>query len=85
MHSPVDPATVKVYTEMPEGAETLGILGESKYSIHKQKAMDDLLLQVKKEAAELGANGIIINSQDSGVLTGTSITATAIFVPRKFK
>jgi hypothetical protein len=85
IHQPVDPATVKVYTTMPEGAETLGVVSESKYSIHPQRALDAVLLKVKKDAAELGANGIIISSQDTGTLTGASITATAIFVPRKFK
>jgi hypothetical protein len=85
IHQPVDPATVKVYTTMPEGAEPIGVVGDSKYSIHTHRALDAVLLKVKRDAAELGANGIIITSQDSSIVTGTSITATAIFVPRKFK
>jgi hypothetical protein len=85
IRQPVDPGTVKVYTTMPEGAETLGVVAESKFSIHREKALDAVLLKVKRDAAELGANGIIINSQDSNAVSGVSISATAIFVPRKFK
>jgi len=90
---PIPVTSVKIYTTLPAQYETIGIVNSHSPG-ELQGAMDDCVANLKKHAAEIGANGIILSAtqQTSGQLIvvggvvstvggGTSISATAIYVP----
>lgn len=56
---PINPLSVKVYGEMPEKAETIGMVTASMQNAG-QYATDECIKQLRKSAAKLGANGIVI-------------------------
>ena len=102
--SPISPSKVKIYLEYPEEYEIIARIDASSefafrdpsFDITWQSKMDKMIQRLKIEAAQLGANGIVIEGTtnqtkqnvrvDRG--SGTSIseshfktgTATAIFV-----
>lgn len=63
--SPIDPKTVRLYTEPPPGAEQVAIL-ESRsgtaLAVTDQGMMDAAIEHLKKQAASLGANGVVLRS-----------------------
>jgi uncharacterized protein YbjQ (UPF0145 family) len=86
---------VKIYTAAPNKFEEIGIVTGS-HAGAGQRATDEALAEIKRQAAQIGANGILIaspqakNSQQTtytmyGAITvdsqSTTITGTAIFVP----
>lgn len=77
----ISPDAVKVYAAMPENAEIIGILACSDPARYKQQGMNSTLKRMKIEAANIGANGVVITSQENNGWTGTKLNGTAIFVP----
>lgn len=74
---PIDPAQVKVYSTAPPGYEEIAVIDASSRSslaFGDQKKMDAVVRRMKKEAAALGANGVLLQSTGSeyagGVGTG---------------
>lgn len=89
--NPTNPATVKIYQQIPVGAEEIGLV-TSQADGKKQAATDKALNRLKERVAKLGANGIVLGSVDiqkGFVLYGpwiipqdnTTIQAKAIWVP----
>lgn len=81
---------VKVYPTMPEKAEVIGIVTMNTDT--SQSAIDKGVQDLKKEAAKLGANGIVINTPtDASMLIAVGfvpmsvpykqLSAQAIYVP----
>jgi hypothetical protein len=72
---------VKVYAAAPTNSEVIGTVsvtnpsGFSHYLNHPETEM------LKKEAAQLGANGIIIGADSAQIIVGYQVSAVAIFVP----
>lgn len=62
---PIDPQTVQIYAEPPPSAEQVAIL-ESRsgttMAATEQGIMDAVIEHMKKQAASLGANGVILRS-----------------------
>ena len=72
---------VKVYAVMPERAEVIGLVNASNDALYKQAGMDSVIKKLKKEAAAIGANGVVVSGQLNNAWTGTEVSGTAIFVP----
>ena len=75
--APIDPAQVKVYTAPPENYEEVAMIDATSRlsgSFGDQKKMDTVIARLKKEAASLGANGVLLQNTGSeyggGVGTG---------------
>ena len=63
---PINPSLVKLYTAQPKQYEVIGIVNSSSDSGWTQQGdMDLAVSELKKQAAKLGANGIL--------LTGTGL------------
>jgi hypothetical protein len=82
---PAVPAfNVTVYTEMPAGAETIGLVSaNSTASLSWDKAKVQCIEKMREKAGAMGANGIVIKSMDDSVWEGQKMTATAIYVALK--
>lgn len=75
---PITASQVKLYTQPPPLFEEVAILNESSRSVLKpggQPAIDKLIARLKKRAAKLGANGIILGdfSDDQTSTFGTGL------------
>ena len=80
-----DWTSVIVLTEMPEGAEQIAIVKASSVIRRSaQKSLDDAVDKLKRQAAKVGANVVVLVSQSRsslssasrGVETGTGFGAT---------
>ena len=101
--SPISPSKMKIYLEYPEEYEIIARIDASSefafrdpsFDITWQSKMDKIIQRLKIEAAQLGANGIVIegttnqtkqnvNHTENGTSISTSQfktgTATAIFI-----
>ena len=101
--SPISPSKVKIYLEYPEEYEIIARIDASSefafrdpsFDITWQSKMDKMIQRLKIEAAQLGANGIVIEGTTNQTRqnmraeeNGTSVseshfktgTATAIFI-----
>jgi hypothetical protein len=73
--APIDPANVKIYLTAPPGAKHIAILDASSGSslaFSDQQKLDAAITELKKRAARLGANGVLIQG------TGTESTAGVV-------
>jgi hypothetical protein len=75
--APIDPSLVKIYSVAPteyEEIATIDASSQSSFAFGDQKKMDAVIERLKKEAASLGANGVLLQSTGSeyggGVGTG---------------
>jgi hypothetical protein len=81
VRAPISPAAVKIYAAAPASAEVIGIVSASNAaSLTWQGATDKAVADLKKEAAEIGANGLIITDQKNDLNNGSMVSGTAIFV-----
>ena len=91
---PIEPAQVKVYTSAPPDYEEIAVIdatSRSSFAFGDQKKMDAVIGRLKKEAASLGANGVLLQSTGSeygggvgggvgtGIGTGGISIGTGIF------
>lgn len=79
VRTPIEPSQVKVYSTAPPDYEEIAVIdatSRSSGSFGDQKKMDTVIERLKKEAASLGANGVLLQSTGSeyggGVGTGVS-------------
>ncbi|MBC8008022.1 MAG: hypothetical protein H7X76_08265 [Prolixibacteraceae bacterium] len=77
---PIDASQVKIYTTAPVDYEEIAVIdatSRSSGSFGDQKKMDAVMERLKKEAASLGANGVLLQSTGSeyggGVGTGVGV------------
>jgi len=72
---------IKVYYSLPANAKVIGTIYADSFSgATYEQASGDALDKLKREAAKLGANGIVINPSDDKVLSGAELDGKAIFV-----
>ena len=76
--TPIDPSQVKVYSTAPPAYEEIAIIDATSrlsFSSGDQKKMDAVMQRLRKEAASLGANGILLQSTgtESGGGIGTGV------------
>lgn len=72
IHPAIKPSEVKVYARPPHAFEEIAIVSaEARSGWTQQAKMDSALANARKKAAELGANGLLIESagvQESGAV-----------------
>jgi hypothetical protein len=74
--NPIDLAQVKIYREAPEAYEVIGMVEAfSEAGTSKEQTQGFALVELKKQAAKIGANGVIINSIDEEPVSYTMPTA----------
>src|SRR5271168_1265786 len=72
VRAPVSPDVVKVYSVVPVHSETVGTVSvASFYGFTVQQLHDDVLNQLKSQAAGMGANGVVIETSDEAPLSGS--------------
>ena len=78
--TPIDPLQVKVYSTAPPDYEEIAVIdatSRSSFSFGDQNKMDAVIERLKKEAASLGANGVLLQNTGSdgggGVGTGVGV------------
>jgi uncharacterized protein YbjQ (UPF0145 family) len=65
-----DYMTVRILTEMPEGAEEIAIVKASSNSGWTQQGkLDHAVDQLKSEAAKVGANAVVVTTRDTASQT----------------
>lgn len=75
----IDPAQVVLYANPPAKYEEIALIDASSqmsFAFGDQKKMDAVIVRLKKEAASLGANGVLLQGTGSGgggVGTGVGI------------
>ena len=61
-----DYSSVKVLTEMPDGAEQIAIVkASSNMGWSQQQSLDYAVEELKKQAAKVGANAVVITDRDT--------------------
>jgi hypothetical protein len=80
---PISPVAVKVYWDPPAEYEKIAILDSSSewsFKLTQQGQMNAVIERLKKEAAKLGANGVLLQDVDTRYIrTGTLASGTAEF------
>lgn len=74
---PIDPAKVKLYSQPPAKFEEVAIIeasSRSSWAVTDQGKVDVVIERLKEQAAQLGANGVLLQMTGSesvgGVVTG---------------
>ena len=66
--TPIDPSQVTLYSSAPPKYEEIAVIeasSRSSFSFGDQKKMDAVIERLKKEAASLGANGVLLQRTGS--------------------
>src|SRR6267142_1031318 len=74
--TPIDPSQVKVYSTAPPGYEEIAVIDATSrmsFAFGDQKKMNAVLERLRKEAAALGANGVLL--QNTGTKSGGGVSA----------
>src|SRR5262245_49022452 len=80
--SPIAPAEVKLFSTPPQKYEVIGIVkASSEMGLTEQGSMDFALKELKKQAAAIGANGILLRTVGIGGSETQSVAGDAIYVP----
>jgi len=95
---PIDPSQVIVYSSPPAKYEEIAVINassRSSFSFGAQKKMDTVIERLKKEAALLGANGVLLQATGSqagggvgvgvGAGTGGGFISTGLFSASEHK
>jgi len=68
----IDPNEVKIYLDPPSKYETIGLIeASSDVEMTRQAAQDRVINELKRRAAKIGANGVILIN--SGSTTSSSV------------
>ena len=71
-----DFTTVNILTEMPDGAEQIAIVkASSNKGITQQKSLDYAVEELKKQAAKVGANAVVLTDRE----TGTQVVGVPVY------
>ena len=81
--SPISPDEVVIYTKCPPQYEEIAIVRAHGAAITIQGCQEKALIQLKKVAAEIGANGLIEVAFDAQ--NKEFLNAKAIYVPKESK
>jgi len=66
VRDPIEPSEVKIYLKPPLEYETIGLIeASSNVEFSTQAAQDRVINKLKREAAKIGANGVLLNNANS--------------------
>lgn len=82
MHPPIeDWNSVLVVTEMPDGAEQVAFVkASSRSGLTQQQSLDLAVAELKKQAARIGANVVVLNSRSTGGREDEIVEGIAVLV-----
>jgi hypothetical protein len=76
----IDPATVKIYNKEPKMFEEIGIVrASSDMGLTEQGSIDYAVSEIKKQAAKIGANGILFLSAGEKTSSVTGFYSGGVF------
>lgn len=84
VRAPIDFNQVKLYTDYPEHYETIGIVkASSDAGWTEQGSQDYAVAELKKQAAKLGANGVVLAyvGESSSSIVGTYANGGVYTIP----
>ena len=71
-----DHTTVNILTEKPDGAEEIAIVNASSNAgMSQQGSLDYAVEELKKQAAKVGANAVVVTGRD----TSTKVVSTPVY------
>ena len=77
---PIDPSQVKLYLEAPTNYEVIGIVKASSDSGWSEQGSQDYAIdEIKKQAAKLGANGVILATTGEKTTTAIGGYSSGVF------
>jgi hypothetical protein len=84
LREPISPEAVMIYSSMPPHAEVIGLISADSFGgATLQDANADALNKLRSEAGQLGANGVVVNTNTTDQpLSGAKLQAKAIYVSR---
>lgn len=72
---------VIIYPELPENYEIIGIINASSdWGWTQQDCLNYAIQELKKQAAKIGANGIVIENTKKTIFDEQNVSGKAIFV-----
>lgn len=77
VRDPIDPSEVRVYLSPPDSYEEVALIeatSELSWAVTDQGLMNDVIKGLKKEAAKLGANGVLLTSTEDRDTYGVEVT-----------
>ncbi|MEE3877304.1 hypothetical protein [Vibrio sp. YYF0003] len=81
---PIEPETVRLYVEPPESYEIIALVNASSDAgLTKQGSIDYAIEELKKQAAKLGANGVLlgVTGSNNSVMLGGQGTDYQYLIP----
>ena len=84
IRDPIDFNQVKLYIEAPDEYESIGLVKASSDAGWTQQGSQDYAVEeLKKQAAKLGANGVLITTtgESSSSIVGTNANGTLYSIP----
>ncbi len=84
VRAPIDFNQVKLYLDAPKNYETIGIVkASSDAGWTEQDSQDYAVQELKKQAAKLGANGVLLSAigENTSAIVGTYSTGGTYVIP----
>lgn len=76
----INPSEVRIYIDPPTQFETIGIVeAASEVGFSRQAAQDQAMNELKKRAAKVGANGVLLTNTGSQTSGTTGVYSNGIF------
>ena len=76
----INPSEVKIYLDPPAKFETIGIVeADSEVGFSRQSAQDQAINELKKRAAKVGANGVLLTNTGSQTSGTAGVYSNGIF------
>lgn len=76
----INPSEVKIYLDPPAKFETIGIVeAASEIGFSRQSAQDQAINELKKRAAKVGANGVLLTNTGSQTNGTAGVYSNGIF------
>ena len=72
--TPINPEQVKIYFSPPSAYETIGVVSVQLGSLFQTQM--DLYKEMQKQAAKIGANGVLVSADSGWIHTGQAIFVT---------
>lgn len=79
--APIEPEAVKIYLEPPGQYETIAVVEAASGSgLTKQGSLDYATAELRKQAAKLGANGVLLQTRGTQVGSAVAVPAGTTWV-----
>jgi len=83
VRTPIEINDVKIYAEPPQKYEVIAIVDAFGSALTIQQTYKQEIEELKKRAAEVGANGLLITTTTGGLPGAPKFSGKAIYVPKE--